>query len=99
MFVMVDLNRLYLKVYVPEPEIPKLKLGDPAQITVDAFPGRTFPARITRIYDEAEFTPKNVETKEERVKLVFGVELTLVQPDPALKPGMPADCAIRWEKK
>jgi multidrug resistance efflux pump len=99
MFVMVDMNRLYLKVYVPEPEIPKLKLGDPAQITVDAFPGRTFPARISKIYDHAEFTPKNVETKDERVKLVFGVELTFVQPDPALKPGMPADCVIHWEKK
>jgi HlyD family secretion protein len=98
-FVMVDMNRLYLKVYIPEPEIPKLKLGDSAQIVVDAFPGRTFPARITKIYDEAEFTPKNVETKEERVKLVFGVELTFAQPDPALKPGMPADCVIRWEKK
>jgi HlyD family secretion protein len=98
-FVMVDMNRLYLKVYVPEPEIPKLHLGDPAQITVDAFPGRTFPARITKIYDQAEFTPKNVETKEERVKLVFGVELTFVQPNPVLKPGMPADCAIHWEKK
>lgn len=99
MFVMVDLNRLYLKVYVPEPEIPKLKLGDLAEVRVDAFPGRTFPARISKIYDEAEFTPKNVETKEERVKLVFGVELTFVQPDPALKPGMPADCIIRWESK
>jgi HlyD family secretion protein len=98
-FVMTDLDRLYLKVYVPEPDTPKLKLGDPAEITVDAFPGRTFPARITKIYDEAEFTPKNVETREERVKLVFGVELTFVQPDPALKPGMPADCVIRWEHR
>jgi HlyD family secretion protein len=70
-------------------------LGDPAEITVDAFPGRTFPARISKIYDQAEFTPKNVETKEERVKLVFGVELAFVPPDPALKPGMPADCIIR----
>jgi HlyD family secretion protein len=94
-FVMVDMSRLYLKVYVPEPDIPKLKLGDPAEITVDAFPGRTFPARISKIYDQAEFTPKNVETKEERVKLVFGVELAFVPPDPALKPGMPADCIIR----
>lgn len=98
-FVMVDLSRLYLKVYVPEPDVPKLKLGDPAHVTVDAFPGRTFPARVSRISDAAEFTPKNVETREERVKLVFGVELTFVEPDAALKPGLPADGVIRWENK
>ncbi len=97
-FVMVDMNRLYLKVYIPEPDIPKLKLGDPADITVDAFPGKTFPARITKIFQDAEFTPKNVETKEERVKLVFGVELTFVEPEGSLKPGMPADCTIHWAK-
>lgn len=96
-FVMVDMNRLYLKVYIPEPDIPKLKLGDPADIAVDAFPGRLFPARITRIHQEAEFTPKNVETKEERVKLVFGVELTFTKPEGLLKPGMPADCSIHWK--
>ncbi|MBI2815858.1 MAG: efflux RND transporter periplasmic adaptor subunit [Acidobacteria bacterium] len=96
-FVMVDMNRLYLKVYIPEPDIPKLKLGQPAEISVDAFPGKTFPARITRIYNQAEFTPKNVETKEERVKMVFGVELGLENPDRLLKPGMPADCLIRWK--
>ena len=96
-FVMVDMSRLYLKVYVPEPEIPKLKLGDEADIAVDAFPGRTFPARITQIYEQAEFTPKDVETKEERVKLVFGVELTFVKPEGLLKPGMPADCTIHWK--
>lgn len=96
-FVMVDMSRLYLKVYVPEPDIPKLKLGDEADITVDAFPHTTFPARITKIYQQAEFTPKNVETKEERVKLVFGVELTFVKPEARLKPGMPADSAIHWK--
>lgn len=96
-FVMVDMNRLYLKVYIPEPEIPKIKLGDEAEITVDAFPGRTFAARVSKIYQQAEFTPKNVETKEERVKLVFGVELTFVKPEGILKPGMPADAAIHWK--
>jgi HlyD family secretion protein len=95
-FVMVDMNRLYVKVYIPEPDIAKLKLGDPADVSVDAFPGRTFPARITKIYEQAEFTPKNVETQEERLKLVFGVELSFVQPDGLLKPGMPADGAIHW---
>ena len=96
MFQIVDMSRLYLKVYVPETDVGKLRLGDRADITIDAFPGRTFPARISQIHDEAEFTPKNVETAEERLKLVFGVELTFVRPDAVLKPGMPADCAIHW---
>jgi len=96
MFVMVDMNRLYVKVYIPEPDVAKLRLGDPADVSVDAFPGRTFPARVTKIYQQAEFTPKNVETQEERLKLVFGVELTFVQPEGLLKPGMPADGAIHW---
>ena len=95
-FSMVDMSRLYVKVYIPEPDIPKLKLGDPADISVDAFPHRSFPARVSKIHDQAEFTPKNVETAEERLKLVFGVELTFVNPDRLLKPGMPADCIIRW---
>jgi HlyD family secretion protein len=95
-FVMVDMNRLYVKVYIPEPDIPKIKLGDPADVSVDAFPGRTFPARVTRIYQQAEFTPKNVETQEERLKLVFGVELSFVKPEGVLKPGMPADGSIHW---
>jgi HlyD family secretion protein len=95
-FVMVDMSRLYLKVYVPEPDIPKLRLGDPADVSVDAFPHRTFPARVSKISDQAEFTPKNVETAEERLKLVFGVELTFINPDRVLKPGMPADGVIHW---
>ena len=96
MFQLIAMHRLYVKVYVPEPDIAKLKLGDPADISVDAFPGRRFPARISKIYEQAEFTPKNVETADERLKLVFGVELTLANPDGILKPGMPADCVIRW---
>jgi HlyD family secretion protein len=95
-FSMVDMSRLYLKVYIPEPEIAKLRLGDPAEISVDAFPNHRFPARISKIHDQAEFTPKNVETADERLKLVFGVELTFVTPDKVLKPGMPADCFIYW---
>ena len=95
-FQIVDMGRLYVKVYIPEPEIGKLKLGDRAEVFVDAFPNRSFAARVAKIHDQAEFTPKNVETAEERLKLVFGVELTLVNPDGVLKPGMPADCVIHW---
>lgn len=96
-FEIVDMNRLYLKVYVPEPDIGKLRLGDAADISVDAFPGRRFPARISRIHQQAEFTPKNVETAEERMKLVFGVELAVDDTGGVLKPGMPADCIIHWD--
>ena len=89
-----------LKVYVPEPDIAKLRLGDLAEIFVDAFPGRSFTARISRISDQAEFTPKNVETTEERLKLVFGVrELALINPEGVLKPGMPADSIIHWQSQ
>jgi HlyD family secretion protein len=96
-FQIVDMGRLYLKVYIPEPDIAKLRLGDAAEVFVDAFPGRGFAARISKIYDQAEFTPKNVETAEERLKLVFGIELAFVDPDSLLKPGMPADCVIHWQ--
>jgi membrane fusion protein YbhG len=95
-FHVVDMSRLYLKVFVPEPDIAKLRLGDSAEIFVDAFPARSFSARVSKISDQAEFTPKNVETAEERLKLVFGVELAIVNPDGVLKPGMPADCVIHW---
>ena len=95
-FQLVDMNRLYLKVYIPEPDIAKLRLGDPADVTVDAYPRRNFAARVSRIYEQAEFTPKNVETAEERLKLVFGVELALDNADGMLKPGMPADAVIHW---
>ena len=96
-FRLVDMRRLYVKVYIPGPEIAKLRLGAPADVFVDAFPKRSFAARITKISDQAEFTPKNVETTEERQKLVFGVELAFVNPDGLLKPGMPADCIIHWQ--
>ena len=96
LFTLVDLDRLYVKIYVPEPSIGKIALGQEARIHVDAYPDRPFPARVTRVAEEAEFTPKNVETREERVKLVFAVEVALLDNrDGLLKPGMPADTAIR----
>ena len=98
LYVMVDMDKLYLKVYIPEPDIGKLKLGNEARIYVDAFPERAFKAGITKIYEQAEFTPKAVETREERVKLVFGVELSVENSEGLLKPGMPADAGIRWKE-
>jgi HlyD family secretion protein len=96
LFTLVDLDRLYVKIYVPEPSIGKVALGQEARVYVDAYPGRAFPARVSRVSQEAEFTPKNVETREERVKLVFAVEVALTEnPGGVLKPGMPADATIR----
>jgi len=73
----------------------RVRLGDTAEVAIDAFPGRAFPGRITYISPEAEFTPKNVQTKEDRVKLVFGVKVEIENKDGLLKPGLPADATIR----
>jgi HlyD family secretion protein len=98
LFTLVDLDRLYVKIYVPEPSIGKVALGQDARVYVDAYPERPFAGRVSRVSQEAEFTPKNVETREERVKLVFAVEIALAEnPDGVLKPGMPADAVIRWQ--
>jgi HlyD family secretion protein len=98
LFQLVDMSRLYVKVYIPEADIGRLRLDDGAEIYVDAFPGHAFRAHVSKIHDQAEFTPKNVETAEERLKLVFGVELAIDNADGVLKPGMPADCVIHWTR-
>ncbi|QER41237.1 efflux RND transporter periplasmic adaptor subunit [Thermodesulfobacterium sp. TA1] len=95
LYTMVNLQNLYIKVYIPEPQLGKVKLGQPARVYVDAYPNKYFNGTLTRIYEQAEFTPKNVETKEERVKLVFGAEVAVENPEGILKPGMPADVVIK----
>ena len=94
LFVIQDLATVRLTVFVPETEIGAVRLGDPAQVFIDSHPGQPFPGKVSRIRDQAEFTPKNVQTKDERVKLVFGVEVELPNPDGYLKPGLPADAVI-----
>jgi HlyD family secretion protein len=97
-FELVDMDHLYLKVYVPEIQIGKLRLGLPAQIYVDAFPNQPFPATLQYIASTAEFTPKEVQTPDERVKLVYAVKLYLDRnQDHRLTPGLPADAVIRWK--
>ena len=63
-------------------------------MTIDSAPGRTFKGRVTYISQEAEFTPKNVQTRQDRVKLVFGVRVEVPNPDGTLKPGLPADAVL-----
>ena len=85
-----------LRVFIPERDIGKVALGDPARVRVDAFPDRLFDASITRVDQRAQFTPRDIHMPEERVRLVFGVTLDLANPDGILKPGMPADAWILW---
>lgn len=92
----VDMAKLYVKVYVPERDIGKVRLGDPARVYVDAFPERFFEAIVSEVSQQAEFTPRDIHMKDERVKLVFAVKLALRNPEGYLKPGMPADARIRW---
>ena len=100
MFDIVDLDRLYLKVYIPEKVIGKVRLGLPAHIYTDAFPDKPFPAKIRYIASQAEFTPKEVQTPDERVKLVYAVRLYLdSNPEHSLTPGLPADAVIRWKEE
>jgi HlyD family secretion protein len=99
LLILVDLDRLYLKVYVPEALIGKLRLGLPAKIYTDAFPEQPFEAELRYIAAQAEFTPKEVQTPDERVKLVYAVKLYLTtNPEHRLTPGQPADAVIRWKE-
>ena len=92
---LMDPRDLWLRAYVPETEIARVKLGQPATLAVDAFPGRVFQGTVSEIASEAEFTPKNVQTKKERVNLVFRVKIAVQNPDGTLKPGLPADAEVR----
>lgn len=89
-----DLKSPWIKVYVPEASIGKVKLSQEARVATDSFPGKTYKGRVSFISSEAEFTPKQVQTQEERVKLVFGVKVIVDNEKDELKPGMPADVTI-----
>jgi HlyD family secretion protein len=91
---LADLGTLKLIVYLGEKDIGQIKLGDPVKVTVDAYPGQTFTGKITHISDKAEFTPKAIQTKDERTTLVFGIKVEIHNPDQKLKPGMPADAVF-----
>jgi HlyD family secretion protein len=88
------LDRVKLTIYVNEADLGRVTLGQNADVTIDTFPGKPFKGRVIYISPNAEFTPKNVQTKEERTKLVFAVKIEIENPDGALKPGLPADAVI-----
>ena len=89
-------GRLFVRTFIPATDLGRVRQGMAAQVEVDAFPGRTFPARITEISPDAEFTPKVVETEEERVNLVYGAKADLDRGwSEPLVPGQPAEVTVR----
>jgi multidrug resistance efflux pump len=85
------IDNLTITVYVPEDHYGELSLGQSATVTVDSFPGETFSATVSHIAEQAEFTPRNVQTIEGRTSTVFAIKLQVQDPGGKLKPGMPAD--------
>jgi HlyD family secretion protein len=88
---MADLNNLTITVYVPEDRYGQISFGQQAEVSVDSFPGTSFKAEITHIADQAEFTPRNVQTVEGRSSTVYAVKLIVTDSEGKLKIGMPAD--------
>lgn len=94
LFRISRLDRVRLMIYVSEEELANVALGQEARVFIDAYPDKPFVGRVIYISDKAEFTPKNVQTKDDRTKLVFGVKIEVPNADQMLKPGMPADAMI-----
>jgi len=95
---LVDLDRPWVRVFVPENRLGRVRLGMTAEVFSDSFPDRTYSGVIRHIATEAEFTPKNVQTQEERIKLVYAVKVYVDNPNQELKPGQPVDAVIRLDQ-
>jgi HlyD family secretion protein len=93
-FTLDDLDHVWLRAYVNEQDLGKIRLGEVAQVTTDTYPGHVFHGRIGFIASQAEFTPKTVQTHAERVTLVYRIRIDIDNPTHALLPGMPADASI-----
>ncbi len=92
---LLDPNDRWVRIYVPENRLGAVQLGEKAAITSDTFPGKSYTGEVSYIASEAEFTPKNVQTTQERVRLVYAVKVRVTgDPDVELKPGLPADVEL-----
>jgi HlyD family secretion protein len=89
-----DIENIYLRAYINETDLGRVKLGQHVRVTTDTYPGKVYDGAIAFISDAAEFTPKNVQTTKERVKLVYRIKVNIHNPTLELKPGMPADADI-----
>jgi HlyD family secretion protein len=94
LFQVSDLTKVELVIYIPETQLGKIKLGQTADVYVDTYPEKPYEGKVIYISPEAEFTPKNIQTQEERTKLVFAVKVQIPNPDFELKSGMPADAFV-----
>ncbi|HYB90163.1 MAG TPA: efflux RND transporter periplasmic adaptor subunit [Candidatus Binataceae bacterium] len=93
-FTLADLDHVWLRAYINETDIGRVRFGQAALITTDSYPGQKYVGRISMISQNAEFTPKSVETHAERVTLVYRIRIDVENQSHELKPGMPADAAI-----
>ncbi len=91
---LADLDHVWLRAYINEPDIGKVRYNQPATITTDTYPGKTYSGHVTFISGNAEFTPKSVETHAERVTLVYRIRIDIYNPTHELVPGMPADATL-----
>jgi multidrug resistance efflux pump len=95
LITLADLEQVTLTIYVPQNRLGQVQVGQSVEVRVDSFPGRVFIGRVATIATEAEFTPRNIQTADERANMVFAVKVVIPNPDRALKPGMPADAVLR----
>ena len=93
-----DLSNVWLRAYIEETDLGRVKIGQPVTVTTDTYPGKKYTGRVSFIAPQAEFTPKSVQTQKERVKLVYRIKVDIPNSAMELKPGMPADAVIRTEE-
>ena len=96
---MANLGQVWLRAYVEEADLGRVKVGQKAFITSDTYPGKRYEGRVSFIASEAEFTPKSVQTRKERAKLVYRIKIDIPNPAMELKPGMPVDAEIALEAR
>lgn len=92
--MLVDISRLWVRVYLPVTRLGKVRVGQRVEVRPDTFPGKVFPGRVASIGTQAEFTPRNVQTPRERVNQVFAVKVVVEDPSRLLRPGVPVDVVL-----
>jgi HlyD family secretion protein len=94
-----EVSQVFLRAYINETDLGRVKVGQKVKVTTDTFPGKSYEGRISFLAPQAEFTPKNIQTQKERVKLVYRIKVEIPNPQMELKPGMPADGEIVLNEK